>query len=616
MKKIFTYKQLCLFAMLAAFTFSCKREELSEVVKSQEGAKVSLTLPAKIEVAGGTNYTLNNDELIVPVTIDFDGPSTRAFAVQLTANLDTIATLIANQALPASTVPMQEGMFSIPSSLNIEYGVNSVSFNIAVNRTFLEKNYGKDIAFAAKMSSIAKGNISIAGKTSTVIVIKTGMAIDPNAVHYVMFGNTLTGVLNFPKDPLNPGWVQGSQDLVIPLNLILTGQAGGTFTVDLTKSTALVNAAIANGTLVNTKPLNTAAYNFDAPKLPFNSGKNSVQTNINIRSNEIIFAPGNTKLAVGITLNNPTKWQLGGTNTSVILVIDPAYFKRASFNVTPFLIKNTVAVESQFIPASNYDLGGEGVGYHDDTNRDGGQFRRPDPVDVGDNNITVGWTSSGEWLTYTVDVEEDGVYDLNAIIGGQDDGRSYSVYSGAQNISGGGTLPVIKTPGGYGDQQPNYSSVSLKKGPQVIKFQMDNANYDFKGLIFTKANQWDGSYSISGTVVRNRSAADGGPDTNLGGTFTSGPIRKLRTIGVNQLSFVPVWRNGDNVGAVDNTSITIDPATNAVTVASAGNATLHNTAGKDNKYDPATKTLTLNFEWGTGDNTRSASYTLKYAGLR
>jgi hypothetical protein len=487
MKKIFTYSSLCLLAIMTILTTSCKREDLGDVITLEDGDKVALSLVNKIEVqGGGTNYTLDNSEMVIPVTIAFDGASTKAFTVQLVGNVDTIATLVANKTLPDGTLPFAAGTFSIPPTVNIAYGVKSVSFNLFINRTFLEKNYGSDLAFVVKMSGAAKGNTVVTGKTTTIVVVKTGSIMTAADVHYVTFASP-SSVLNLPTPGENPGFVVGSQDLNVKFDLALSGVAGGLFTVDVAKSTELVNAAIAAGTLTNVTPLRLDQYEITDGKGIFEAGKNSSVINLAIKTNAMIFAAPGKKLAMGLVLRDPSKFQLGKTQTTMIVTFDPAFYNRAPFNGTPFLIKGTIGVESDFIPGSNYDLGGEGVAYHDNGGRDGGQFRRPDQVDIADNNITIGWTGAGEWLSYTVNVEAAGEYELNAIIGGQDEGRSFSVFSGIDNITG-GTITVIKTPGGYGDQQPNRSRVTLKQGIQVIKFYMDNPNYDYKGMIFTRKN--------------------------------------------------------------------------------------------------------------------------------
>ena len=74
------------------------------------------------------------------------------------------------------------------------------------------------------------------------------------------------------------------------------------------------------------------------------------------------------------------------------------------------------------IEAEDFDLGGEGVGYHDmDSVNNGGQYRLDEGVDIGisedgaGSQYLVDWTSSGEWLQYTVEVMNTGIYKLVGI---------------------------------------------------------------------------------------------------------------------------------------------------------------------------------------------------------
>jgi hypothetical protein len=63
--------------------------------------------------------------------------------------------------------------------------------------------------------------------------------------------------------------------------------------------------------------------------------------------------------------------------------------------------------------------------------------------------------------------------------------------------------------------------------------------------------------------------------------------------------------------------LTVDPATNKVTVVATGNSAVQNTAGKDNYYDPDTKTFHLAFDWGAdANNKRIFEGTLTYSGSR
>ncbi len=70
------------------------------------------------------------------------------------------------------------------------------------------------------------------------------------------------------------------------------------------------------------------------------------------------------------------------------------------------------------IEAENYDLGGEGVAYHDTTPGNAGGLYRTDDVDVerfsAEGSPSVGWIRSSEWLTYTATVAQSGTYTLRA----------------------------------------------------------------------------------------------------------------------------------------------------------------------------------------------------------
>ncbi|AZM54413.1 glycerophosphodiester phosphodiesterase [Streptomyces sp. WAC 01529] len=70
------------------------------------------------------------------------------------------------------------------------------------------------------------------------------------------------------------------------------------------------------------------------------------------------------------------------------------------------------------VQAENYAPGGAGVAYHDTDpgNRGDGPGRRGDHVDVCDHDgaVVVCWMRGAEWITYGVDVPQDGHYTLKA----------------------------------------------------------------------------------------------------------------------------------------------------------------------------------------------------------
>ncbi|QJD97261.1 DUF1735 domain-containing protein [Mucilaginibacter robiniae] len=138
-----------------------------------------------------------------------------------------------------------------------------------------------------------------------------------------------------------------------------------------------------------------------------------------------------------------------------------------------------------------------------------------------------------------------------------------------------------------------------------------SGNFGTLVLLIGVKNIYDGTYSLKGKITRNSAS---GPDLTLGGTFKSGLSTSLKTLTANSNSFSQYWRDGSGVAGIDGLYLTVDPATNNVTVKATGNATLKNTTGYNNHYDPATKTFYLGFDWGTAPSTRIAVDTLVYTG--
>jgi endoglucanase len=76
-------------------------------------------------------------------------------------------------------------------------------------------------------------------------------------------------------------------------------------------------------------------------------------------------------------------------------------------------ISGTLQIEME-----DFDTGGQDVSYHDDATNAGGQYRTAEGVDIEATSDTgggydVGWAYAGEWMEYTIWVDEPGFYDMN-----------------------------------------------------------------------------------------------------------------------------------------------------------------------------------------------------------
>ncbi|SFW26696.1 PKD domain-containing protein [Sinomicrobium oceani] len=87
------------------------------------------------------------------------------------------------------------------------------------------------------------------------------------------------------------------------------------------------------------------------------------------------------------------------------------------------------------IEAENFDLGGEGIAYHDTEEENlavtnGSSVYRDDrgvDVEVGENVTNIGYTNEGEWVNYTVNVLETGDYDFEFMLASGHDEGGHSV---------------------------------------------------------------------------------------------------------------------------------------------------------------------------------------------
>lgn len=129
----------------------------------------------------------------------------------------------------------------------------------------------------------------------------------------------------------------------------------------------------------------------------------------------------------------------------------------------------------QRIEAEDYDLGGQGVAYHDlDARNISGAYRPTEGVDIsgGSNGGRgIGWTQKGEWVEYTIDVATGGAYDFEMLSANTVAGGRFHV-----EIDGVTVVPSTAAPntGAWSNWQlTTVRSVQLPAGRHVMRFVVD-----------------------------------------------------------------------------------------------------------------------------------------------
>ena len=153
------------------------------------------------------------------------------------------------------------------------------------------------------------------------------------------------------------------------------------------------------------------------------------------------------------------------------------------------------------VEAENFDNGGEGVAYHDaDTVNSGGAYRSTgvDLEACGEGGYNVGWTASGEWLEYTVNVSQNGNYKIEARVASTVAGRTFHIEFDGVNKTG--TMTVPNT-GAWQTYQTVTANVALSAGTQVMKIVFDgdseNINWVKASLISSSSSSVSSSSSSS-----------------------------------------------------------------------------------------------------------------------
>jgi hypothetical protein len=138
------------------------------------------------------------------------------------------------------------------------------------------------------------------------------------------------------------------------------------------------------------------------------------------------------------------------------------------------------------IEAENYDLGGEGVAYHDlDANNSGSQYRLNEGVDIeqcSEGGYNVGWISTGEWIKYTVSVLKTGVYKLRMRVASTSGDGIIQISFNDKDVTGEQAVPNT----GAWQQWVwiDVPQIKLDSGLQIMKINMDIGNFNINYLQF------------------------------------------------------------------------------------------------------------------------------------
>ncbi|WP_127844572.1 glycosyl hydrolase [Psychroflexus aestuariivivens] len=150
------------------------------------------------------------------------------------------------------------------------------------------------------------------------------------------------------------------------------------------------------------------------------------------------------------------------------------------------------------IQAGNYDAFEGGIGqnisYFDSSQNNEGDYRTNEYVDaaqITQEGPTVGWIASGEWLEYTIDVDDSGNYDVNLRYssGNPNGGGPFHFEIDGNIVSPDFTLPTTSDWDSW--QDITFNNVQLTEGEHILRLAVTNGEFNLGEMTFTYASELD-----------------------------------------------------------------------------------------------------------------------------
>lgn len=176
---------------------------------------------------------------------------------------------------------------------------------------------------------------------------------------------------------------------------------------------------------------------------------------------------------------------------------DPAPTGTSPYSGSPVAIPGT-------IQAAYFDHGGANVAYVDsDKGNNGGVLRNTD-VDLeksSDGGYNVGWSASGEWLAYTVNVASSGAHTAAFRVASMGGGSMQVSFGTPSNASSSFAVPNT---GGWQEWTTVYVPLSLTAGQQVMTVRFSTSGVNFRSVAFAATT----TSGVAGTSIMVNAGGD------------------------------------------------------------------------------------------------------------
>lgn len=195
------------------------------------------------------------------------------------------------------------------------------------------------------------------------------------------------------------------------------------------------------------------------------------------------------KAVAGTTLISSKEMTVTNGAITVPVQITNAYYGYRIY-MKPSIPQAPYQGVAQTIPGTieveNYDEGGEGVAYHDTNDlNEGNVYRTNEGVDIDGNETdgyVLGWTQKGEWVEYTVEVENEDSYAFSARVASGLDGSAFQLHLDGKAITDIVTVPNTGDFNAYTNIKGTTSV--LTKGKHTLRLAIEGSYVNIDKISF------------------------------------------------------------------------------------------------------------------------------------
>lgn len=180
----------------------------------------------------------------------------------------------------------------------------------------------------------------------------------------------------------------------------------------------------------------------------------------------------------------------------------------------------------------SYEAGvGQNIAYYDSSQNNDGDTRTGEYVDtVLDNNegAIIGWTTAGEWLEYTVNVQNPGMYsiELRYASGNPSGGGPMQFKLDGESVSDPISFPTTNDWGTWTSK--TITEIPLTGGEQILRVAINQGEFNLGRMTFTRTGDLDFDPPVA-DAGSNVSATLSSSTVSLDGSGTYEPIGKTVT---------------------------------------------------------------------------------------